>query len=41
MGKLIVLKKNIDLNLAIIINPYKNRLVSVKADSDQERPNRL
>ncbi len=35
------LKKNIDLNLAIIINPYKNRLVSVKADSDQERPNRL
>jgi len=34
-------KKNIDLNLAIIVNPYGDRLVSVKGDSDQERPNKI
>lgn len=34
-------KKNIDLNLAIIVNPYGDKLVSVKGDSDQERPNKI
>ena len=35
------IKKNVSLNLAIITNPYGDRLVSVKGDSDQERPNKI
>ena len=35
------IKKDTNLNLAIIVNPYGDKLVSVKADSDQERPNKI
>lgn len=34
-------RKNNDVYLAIIINPYGKKLVSVKGDSDQDRPNKI
>ena len=35
------IKKNAPNFLVIIKNPYKKKLISVKADSDQERPSKL